>query len=1096
MPQSGMIALKSFQSFMINDGLLGKVVEAIKAGEKEARTSGDIQTFEVFYKGFRQNIAIGRVMVIPAKVADSRDTFPVALLYGTLLKEMSGEELADLITYKMGDTEFDDYSKADLAALKDKVFKNSEDKYESIVLFAPAWWNNREFIHFKFTKDDEKLTNMVRHLIFSAYFDPALSSAFNTLMTDVSTDKLDVTNITPKLNFPGVAENPLKDYPDMQKMGAGRKKIFLTKKTATAIEQSQIQPAELDVFEALNTVVERAMGVTPMKEVGSHKLGSDHPDDCDCPACNAAYGDATTRTPKQACGVLPVVQGTNVGPGGAEAMPTEAPSKGPEGTEPIGIELNADGTPKREEAGKAASSKTAGTISLANPVQVAIYKGELEGQMSDGAWENTNPMDHWRSMCDANVVVGTPGMDFMPRTTYGYNRLLSNPVVAERMLNMARAAVAYPSLDMSKFNWAIEYVIDHANKMNEPQQDWQQKYVTEILATTGEPDIASFVAKVNGTAYSARDLRRDINEIQRVVNTKFKSRYAAVIKQARDIDEHMNYKGHDLHLTTWQERDNFDIDLVDETTGQDLGHWSDNNRDEESGTGEASQMFEDGFFSMKHGLINSVVEYLESMGALTDLQPIQEEEEWNEGHGEHLDVPEGYTASSEKTRQAARKHVEKISKNEIRRMIAEQEVPTADAILNEALTDMGQAPAVDLPGQSSPEGADNRPTTTEAQVPAEMKSETPEDTKAESQPEQAATPFESKGARKQAKYVDVLDMLDSFGRFGIGSKMGASVAEDIAQAAGELDYDKSGIADNADVDQPTPNELFGKEAAILDDEEEWCEACQQHRPCSCDDMEADRAKEGAIAPNENMQCMDCGHEGPAGIHGGCEACGSQAISAAPANPVANPVVREKKFVTPPAKAMAQHAGSDDTDGTEDWNEKGRREEEQREKKEAGPMAQKLPGNPTADLPQELVEARQGLEQIKEVLETTFLDAETGTAPNIGPGAQELMTELDQIHARVEQLLTGISRRKYGKQHAAKLNAVVASLKKVIAGHEGERHDDVPVAQGKTENGKQPESDLSGAAPQAHDVAPQVDKKVASKKPGKLEIEFGPTSITL
>lgn len=950
MPQSGMIALKSFQSFMINDGLLGKVVEAIKAGEKEARSSGDIQTFEVFYKGFRQNIAIGRVMVIPAKVADSRDTFPVALLYGTLLKEFCGEELADLITYKMGDTEFDEYSKADLAALKDKVFKNSEGKYESIVLFAPAWWNNREFIHFKFTKDDEKLTNMVRHLIFSAYFDPALSSAFNALMTDVSTDKLDVTNITPKLNFPGVAENPLKDYPDMQKMGAGRKKIFLTKKTATAIEQSQIQPAELDVFEALNTVVERAMGVTPMKEVGKHKASDD----------------------KQACGVLPVVEGTNVGPGGGEAMPTEAPSKGPEGTEPIGIELNADGTPKREEAGKEASVKTAGTISLANPVQVALYKGELEGQMSDGAWENTNPMDHWRSMCDANVVVGTPGMDFMPRTTYGYNRLLSNPVVAERMLNMARAAVAYPNLDMSKLNWAIEYVMDHANKMNEPQQDWQQKYVKDILAATGEPDIASFVAKVNGTAYSARDLRRDINEIQRVVNGKFKSRYAAVIKQARDLDERMNYKGHDLHLTTWQERDNFTIDLVDESTGQDLGHWSDDNRDEESGTGEASQMFEDGFFTYKHGLINSVLEYLESVGALSDLQPIQEEEEWNEDHGEHLDVPEGYTASSKKSRDAARAHVEKISKNEIRRMIAEQEVPTADAVLNEALTDMGQAPAVDLPGQSSPEGADNRPTTTEAQVPAEMKSETPEDTKAESQPEQAANPFESKGAaRKQAKYVDVLDMLESFGRFGIGSKMGASVAEDLAQAAGELDYDKSGIADNADVDQPTPNDLFGKEAAILDDEEEWCEACQQHRPCSCDDMEADRAKEGALGVGEGVQCMDCHHEGQPDVHGNCEACGSAGVAPIPAQKVdtLDPVLRETTRT--PGKAMGMHAGQ-----------------------------------------------------------------------------------------------------------------------------EGERHDDVPVAQGKTENGKQPESDLSGAAPQAHDVPPQVDKKVASKKPGKLEIEFGPTSITL
>jgi len=53
MAQSGnTVALKSFQSFMVNDGLLSKTVEAIKAGEKEARSTGNVQSFEVFYKGF------------------------------------------------------------------------------------------------------------------------------------------------------------------------------------------------------------------------------------------------------------------------------------------------------------------------------------------------------------------------------------------------------------------------------------------------------------------------------------------------------------------------------------------------------------------------------------------------------------------------------------------------------------------------------------------------------------------------------------------------------------------------------------------------------------------------------------------------------------------------------------------------------------------------------------------------------------------------------------------------------------------------------------------------------------------------------------
>jgi len=55
------IALKSFQSFMVNEGLLSKTVEAIKAGEKSARSTGVPQSFEVMYRGFRQMIAIGKV---------------------------------------------------------------------------------------------------------------------------------------------------------------------------------------------------------------------------------------------------------------------------------------------------------------------------------------------------------------------------------------------------------------------------------------------------------------------------------------------------------------------------------------------------------------------------------------------------------------------------------------------------------------------------------------------------------------------------------------------------------------------------------------------------------------------------------------------------------------------------------------------------------------------------------------------------------------------------------------------------------------------------------------------------------------------------
>lgn len=1105
MPQSGMLALKSFQSFQVNDGLLGQVVEAVKAGEKEARSTGDIQTFEVFYKGFRQNIAIGRVMVIPAKVADSRETFPIALLYGTIMKECFGEEAADLITYRIGDTEFDEYSKADLASLKDKIFKNKETgKYDSIVIFAPAWLNQREYVHFRFTKDDEKLTNLVRHLIFSAYFNPALSSAFNALMTDVSTDKLDVVNITPKLNFPGIAENPLKDYPDFQKMGANRaKKIFLTLKTADAITKEQLEPAELDVFDALNNVVEKAMGVKPIKDVAkhqgslkkvayvehvpghknsqgeaapwvikqhntgkilsshkseaeakkhlrdmeAHKHGSDEVKDVDLGskgdfkvhenALHEALGiPADQKIPmeklhevmnsddysehvkdmarsaiglksmhhsssKQACGELPVVEGTNVGPGTSAAnqeppTPKKEDLRGPEGSKPLGIELNSDGTAKREEKGKEAATviprycpickkdykvataatkcpkghefpknasakqaeqeecpkchgegcrycnqkgyivkssarKSAGTITLANPTQVALYKGMLIGQMSDGFWEDKGPRDHWRPMAQADVRVGKPGMDFTPRRPYGFVRELI-PLIGEELLTLARATKAYPNVDWVPLAHAITYIAD--NNVEDLKADWQQKYVQAVLQATGESDIAQVLAKINGQAYSMQDLRRDLRAIQEVINGKVREVrqgvFASVVKQARDRDERMNYKGHDLHLTTWEERDNLAIDLVDESTGMELGHWVDD---------EAREMFEDGFFNARN-LIGSVVEYLESVGALKDLQPIQEEEEWNEDHGEHLDMPEGYTASSAKFRQAAREHVAKISRNELRKKIAE-EVPSADNVLNEVLTDMGQAPAVDLPNEASPEGADNRPTAPEAKVPSEMKSEKPEETKAEAKPEQAAKPFETTASRKLA---DVMDILESYGRFGRGSKMGAEIAQDIAEAKGEVDFNKAEVADNSEADQDGPAEHFAAgpkpnytEEGILP--EGTSDAAKKHffnEPTDQAEM------------RHAVQCMDCGHIGPANVHGGCEKCQSQAVT-------------EKIYKDKEPLSMAKSVG--------------------------------------------------------------------------------------------------------------------AAVKQAV---EGERHDDVPVSQGEAASEKQPVSDLKDGAPEAHDVPPQVDKKTATE----------------
>lgn len=265
MAQSGnTVAIKSFQSFMVNEGLLSKTVEAIKAGEKEARSSGNVQSFEVFYKGFRQNIAIGRIYIVPPSVADKKgQDFPTSLLYGCIVRTWGGEEVSDMVSHKIGDSEWDEYSQADYASIKKQLFQEEDGKdgkYASLIIYAPNWLNKREYQGFQFKTDDNQLANLTRHVVFSSYFDPRVSSAFDAMMTNVETSKFDVTDITPKMNFPALAENPLKEFPLLTKEGSKKKpRLALTFKTAEEVTREVLEPQEMNVFESLDQALRNSL---------------------------------------------------------------------------------------------------------------------------------------------------------------------------------------------------------------------------------------------------------------------------------------------------------------------------------------------------------------------------------------------------------------------------------------------------------------------------------------------------------------------------------------------------------------------------------------------------------------------------------------------------------------------------------------------------------------------------------------------------------------------------------------------------------------------------------------------------------------------
>ena len=85
------LSAKGYQMYTVSDALLAKLVEAVKDGEAAARNKKQVQSFEIYYDGFRSRMIFGRLMVIPAACADSREDFPSALLYGAIAKLISPE---------------------------------------------------------------------------------------------------------------------------------------------------------------------------------------------------------------------------------------------------------------------------------------------------------------------------------------------------------------------------------------------------------------------------------------------------------------------------------------------------------------------------------------------------------------------------------------------------------------------------------------------------------------------------------------------------------------------------------------------------------------------------------------------------------------------------------------------------------------------------------------------------------------------------------------------------------------------------------------------------------------------------------------------
>jgi len=153
-------------------------------------------------------------------------------------------------------------------------------------------------------------------------------------------------------------------------------------------------------------------------------------------------------------------------------------------------------------------------IRVATAIQATLLKNELMGQISDGAWENSGPRDHWKDVTSADVVVDpvSQGFDgFYPRRSYQFSRVIE--YVGDRMLTQARARILFPDLTDDTLKY-----IDYG--------DWVWKEtgahydeVRSALATVGIKDSESRKAvleQINAVNYTEKELRKDLLVLQRL----------------------------------------------------------------------------------------------------------------------------------------------------------------------------------------------------------------------------------------------------------------------------------------------------------------------------------------------------------------------------------------------------------------------------------------------------------------------------------------------------------------------------------------------------------------------------------------------------
>lgn len=166
-------------------------------------------------------------------------------------------------------------------------------------------------------------------------------------------------------------------------------------------------------------------------------------------------------------------------------------------------------------------------FTVKNLEQKALFFGELQGQISDGKWENTVPTNHWQNWCSLEwnqVEVGENiGRNFwVVKDNYNLTAPDLLEVVGERMLFMVKLVHLFPEVVapiIKKDHWMLPESLAEYNgwmtKKNLQEYEIDQMAKLAQMGFTWEMAIK---ADTDNT-YTMKEMKKDLTELKKAFKT-------------------------------------------------------------------------------------------------------------------------------------------------------------------------------------------------------------------------------------------------------------------------------------------------------------------------------------------------------------------------------------------------------------------------------------------------------------------------------------------------------------------------------------------------------------------------------------------------